>query len=347
MKRVAVLSILLFVLAGCNSASDYLGDAKLEATQCAKNWKAQGYNFDPNCITCSQMFKKVAAIRRAEYWKERGYHRDPNLMTREEIDQKVKDIDRARYWKEKGYDFDPNCMTAQEMDQQAEELDKAKRWEKRGYYYDPNSQTVFLSAQKRTKLKSLAGIHGTASIRPSYRTGSRAFNSFETRATGFLDRRTSFDNLRHSPSASPSLVNLPPLTSGLSASSPDLGGRNERGRYLGQWSANQFDPHSIGNPFGAGNRFNPNSINNEFGKYGSKFSPYSPWNPFATNTPKLYDSQGNYRGKLSNNPFDPDSICNPFGRYGNRFSLESVNNPFSLDSPNNPFGQGLSIFGEE
>ena len=70
------------------------------------------------------------------------------------------------------------------------------------------------------------------------------------------------------------------------------------------------------------------------------------------NAPKLYDSQGNYRGKLSSNPFDPDSISNSFGRYGSKFSPDSIKNefgagsPFKHDSPNNPFGKGLTIIGE-
>jgi len=34
-------------------------------------------------------------------------------------------------------------------------------------------------------------------------------------------------------------------------------------------------------------------------------------NPYAADAPKLYDQQGNYRGKLSANPYDPDSTSNP------------------------------------
>jgi hypothetical protein len=122
--------------------------------------------------------------------------------------------------------------------------------------------------------------------------------------------------------------------------------------YLGNLSANQFAPNSTANPFGGGNQFNPNSVNNQFGKYGSRFSPHSVNNPFAVNAPKLYDSSGNYRGKLSSNRFDPDSVSNPFGRYGSRYSPDSINNPLgagnplSPDSPRNPFGQGLLIIGE-
>jgi len=347
MKKVAVLSVLLCVVAGCNTSVNS-DNQKREAIGCARNWKAQGYNFDPNSMTCRQMFLRVQTIQRAEYWKQKGYNLDPNSITIDEMDRKVKDIDRAKYWKKKGYDFNPYSMTAREMDRQVEELDEAERWKKRGYYYDPNTKTVYLSEKKWTKLESLAGIHGTSRFCPRYSVGHHVFHS-DTHTTGFLDRWDSSDNLRHSPRTHSVLPNLPPLASNSSTSSLDLGERTKNrtyllgertknGIYLGQWSVNKFDPHSISNPFGAGNRFNLNSINNEFGKYGSKFSSYSHRNPFATNTPKLYDSQGNYRGKLSSNPFDLDSISNPFGRYGNRFSP---------DSPDNPFGQGLSIFGEE
>ena len=67
----------------------------------------------------------------------------------------------------------------------------------------------------------------------------------------------------------------------------------------------------------------------------------------------VYDSKGNYLGKLSNNPYDPDSISNPYGKYGDPFSPDSINNPFgpgdpySAESPNNPYGDGLLIYGDE
>jgi hypothetical protein len=79
-------------------------------------------------------------------------------------------------------------------------------------------------------------------------------------------------------------------------------------------------------------------------KYGSRYSQNSINNPYATDTPKLYDRQGRYRGKLSSNPYDPDSISNPYGRYGSRYSPDSINNPYGAgnpyryDSPTNPYG---------
>lgn len=46
-------------------------------------------------------------------------------------------------------------------------------------------------------------------------------------------------------------------------------------------------------------------------------------------SPVIYDSQGNYRGKLNSNRYDADSISNPYGRYGSRYSQDSLNNPYA------------------
>lgn len=122
---------------------------------------------------------------------------------------------------------------------------------------------------------------------------------------------------------------------------------------LGNLSANPYDPDSTSNPYGAGSQYDSNSINNPNGRYGSPYSNQSATNPYATDTPKLYDSQGDYRGKLSANPNDPDSVSNPYGRYGSPMSPDSINNPYgagnpySTDSPSNPYGRGLKIIGEE
>jgi hypothetical protein len=121
--------------------------------------------------------------------------------------------------------------------------------------------------------------------------------------------------------------------------------------YLGQLGGNEFNYNSTNNEFGAGSPFRPNGINNSIGVYGSETSDLSARNPFARNAPKLYDSQGNYRGKLSANEFDPESISNPYGRYGSPYSPDSINNPygagseFRYDSPNNPYGPGWKIVG--
>ena len=66
------------------------------------------------------------------------------------------------------------------------------------------------------------------------------------------------------------------------------------GTYLGELSANQFDPNSTSNPYGKyGSQFSPTSINNPNGQYGSQFSPQSPNNPYATSStnrpPSVYE----------------------------------------------------------
>lgn len=124
------------------------------------------------------------------------------------------------------------------------------------------------------------------------------------------------------------------------------------GRHLGNLSANPFDFDSTANQFGKGSPFAPNGINDSFSPYGSPYTSRSATNPFATEAPRLYDQEGNYRGKLSANPFDADSTSNQFGRYGSPFSGDSLNNPygagspFRQDSPNNPYGKGWRIEGK-
>jgi hypothetical protein len=60
------------------------------------------------------------------------------------------------------------------------------------------------------------------------------------------------------------------------------------GRYLGNLSANQFDPNSISNPHGRyGSPFSPNSVNNPYGQYGSRYSNQSARNPYATQPPRV------------------------------------------------------------
>ena len=68
---------------------------------------------------------------------------------------------------------------------------------------------------------------------------------------------------------------------------------------------------------------------NPYSAIGSQYSNKLWTNPYATVAPKLYDGQGNYRGKLSANPYDPDSTSNPNGRYGNQYSPDSINNPYA------------------
>jgi len=122
--------------------------------------------------------------------------------------------------------------------------------------------------------------------------------------------------------------------------------------YLGQYGVNSYLPSSTSNQYGAGSQYEPISISNPYGKYGSDYSSESANNQFATDAPELYDSEGNYRGKLSENRYDPDSVSNTFGRFGSQFSPESINNEFGAgnkfnpDSPNNQFGYGLRVYGK-
>lgn len=124
-------------------------------------------------------------------------------------------------------------------------------------------------------------------------------------------------------------------------------------QYLGRLSSNPYGAGSTSNRQEAGSEYDANSVNNSHGQYGSAYSNRSANNPYATDAPKLYDSQGNYRGKLSSNQYDPDSVSNPHGRYGSVHSPDSINNrygagsPYNSDSPSNPYGQGLIIIGED
>ena len=115
--------------------------------------------------------------------------------------------------------------------------------------------------------------------------------------------------------------------------------------YLGEYNNNQYDPNSISNPYGVyGSPYSPNSVNNPYGVYGSPYSSQSANNPYATSAPKIYDQNGNYRGKLSANPYDPDSISNPYGTYGSPYSASSVNNPYGARNPYS--SNGINIYGE-
>lgn len=115
-------------------------------------------------------------------------------------------------------------------------------------------------------------------------------------------------------------------------------------RYRGQLSANPYKQNSISNPYGQyGNPYSSNSLNN----------PYGAGNPYNNKPVKLYDGNGNYRGKITNNPYDSDSIDNPYGKYGNPYSSDSIRNPYGAgnpyrnDSPTNPYGDGLMMMQDD
>jgi hypothetical protein len=102
-------------------------------------------------------------------------------------------------------------------------------------------------------------------------------------------------------------------------------------QYLGNYTVNPTLPSAPPQP--------PGTFSNPFGS--------------TSNSPQLYDSQGNFHGNLNSNQFDPDSVANPYGRYGSQFSPDSINNPFGAgsqfapDSPNNQFGQGMRVYGPD
>lgn len=115
--------------------------------------------------------------------------------------------------------------------------------------------------------------------------------------------------------------------------------------YIGEHNNNPYDSNSIANPYGQyGSPYSSDSVNNSYGQYGSRYSSKSARNPYATDAPKLYDQNGNYRGKLSANRYDPDSTSNPYGRYGSRYSSDSINNPYGAGSPYS--SDSISIYGQ-
>ena len=94
-----------------------------------------------------------------------------------------------------------------------------------------------------------------------------------------------------------------------------------------------YDYNCINNPYGAGSPYKSDGLMNPNSQYGNPYSNKSWTNPYATDAPKLYDEDGNYRGKMSTNPYDSDSISNPYGRYGNPYSSDSINNPYGAGNP--------------
>jgi hypothetical protein len=100
------------------------------------------------------------------------------------------------------------------------------------------------------------------------------------------------------------------------------------GRYIGNYSTNPYAPEIEPQPRG--------TFTNPYGN--------------SSNSPRLYDSHGRFRGNLNTNQYDRDSVANPYGRYGSKYSEDSINNPYGAgspyneDSPSNRFGDGLRIY---
>ncbi len=69
------------------------------------------------------------------------------------------------------------------------------------------------------------------------------------------------------------------------------------------------------------------SVFKPYGQSQLDTNPYSSnsvTNPYAFNTPKLYDLEGNYRGKLSKNTYDYESVSNIYGPYGSEYYPSSL-----------------------
>jgi hypothetical protein len=65
-----------------------------------------------------------------------------------------------------------------------------------------------------------------------------------------------------------------------------------------------YDIDCLNNPYGSGSPYKPDGLMNPYSRYGSPYSSGSWTNPYATNAPKIYDENGNYKGRLSTNPYD-------------------------------------------
>ncbi len=91
MSRVVVVLVLPCLLLGCSAGRR---DPRARAAICAKSWKAKGFAFDPDTMTCDEMFERAQAIRNAAYWQQRRYRFDPNTMTAREMDRRAAELRR-------------------------------------------------------------------------------------------------------------------------------------------------------------------------------------------------------------------------------------------------------------
>lgn len=95
MQRVFVVLALPWLVLGCATSSNDPVEARARAVRCAESWRARGFDFDPNAMTCTQMYERVQAIRNAAYWQERGYLFDPEAMTVKEMDLQAAELQEA------------------------------------------------------------------------------------------------------------------------------------------------------------------------------------------------------------------------------------------------------------
>jgi len=81
MHRMFVLGVLSCLVLGCASSSKDPSGSKDKAVRCARAWRAKGFDFDPDTMTCEQMYARAQALRNAAYWEKRGYVFDAGSMT--------------------------------------------------------------------------------------------------------------------------------------------------------------------------------------------------------------------------------------------------------------------------
>lgn len=83
------------------------------------------------------------------------------------------------------------------------------------------------------------------------------------------------------------------ITAAFADEPPQLYGAD--GHYLGNLSANPYDPNSVNNPYGRyGSTYSSESINNPYGRHGSPYSNESVNNPYATQAPRIIHRQSGY-----------------------------------------------------
>ncbi len=81
------------------------------------------------------------------------------------------------------------------------------------------------------------------------------------------------------------------LSSAVAYAAPPVLIDPQTGKYLGNLSANPYDPDSVSNTTGQyGSPYSQDSINNPVGEYGSPYSDKSINNPYATNPPIVIDT---------------------------------------------------------
>lgn len=109
-NRLAVLLTLPWLALGCAASSATGPDVDRDrerAAVCAASWKAKGFTFDPNTMTCDQMFERAQAIRNAAYWRQQGYAFDPNTMSAGQMDRRAAELRKS------GVKVYPPASTAQ------------------------------------------------------------------------------------------------------------------------------------------------------------------------------------------------------------------------------------------